>query len=361
MSKLCYPFPEPPVFGKTLEVMPGVHWLRMPLPMSLDHINLYLVDAGDGWYIIDTGIKTDAVRQHWLNIFDNSLEGRPVLGILATHMHPDHIGQAGWLEQHWQVPLYMTMGEYYTGRVFCSGPGETMPRLAEQFYRRAGFDSDAIERIREGARGFSRVIEPMPGAYIRIQDQQVLNWGGRSLKVVVGRGHSPEHACLLDEANGLLFSGDQIIASITSNVSVMAIEPEANPLQLWLESHLSMLSLPEDLLVLPAHGLPFKGVRTRLRQLIAHHEDHLEALEEACLQARTALSLLPVLFKRQLNGHETMLALGECVAHLHLLLARNRLERLLIDGIYHYQTLDPLVADRVGRVQHSLDDDPVLV
>ncbi len=361
MNELQYPFTVPPAFGKTLEIAPGVLWLRMPLPIALDHINLYLVDAGDGWYIIDTGIKTDEVRRYWLQVFENCLQGRPVIGIVATHMHPDHIGQAGWLEQYWQAPLYMTLGEYYIGRIFSSAPSDPIPRLAEQFYRRAGFDSDAIARIRRGAQGFSRVVEPLPGAYVRIQDQQVLDWGGRELKVVVGSGHSPEHACLLDASNALLFSGDQIIANISSNVGVLAVEPEGNPMQQWLESHQRMLALPEDLLVLPAHGLPFRGVRTRLRQLIAHHEDHLEALEEACLEPRTAMSLLPVLFKRELREREIILALGECIAHLHLLLARDRLERLLVDGIYHYRTLDASVADRVGRVQHARDDDPMLV
>ncbi len=361
MSELQYPFTEPPAFGNTLEISPGVHWLRMPLPIALDHINLYLVDAGDGWYIIDTGIKSDEVRRNWLQVFDNCLQGRPVIGIVATHMHPDHIGQAGWLEQYWQAPLYMTLGEYYSGRVFCSGPSESIPRLVEQFYRRAGFDSEAIVRIRQGIQGFSRVVEPLPGAYVRIQDRQILKWGDRELQVVVGSGHSPEHACLLDVGNGLLFSGDQIIANISANVSVTAVEPEGNPLQHWLDSHRRMLALPGDLLVLPAHGLPFRGVRTRLRQLIEHHEDHLEALEEACLEPRTAMSLLPVLFKRKLRERETMLALGECIAHLHLLLARNRVERLLLDGVYHYRSLDASVADRVGRVLHVRDDEPILV
>jgi glyoxylase-like metal-dependent hydrolase (beta-lactamase superfamily II) len=361
MRQLEYPFTEPPEFGASLEVMPGIHWLRMPLPMSLDHINLYLVDAGAGWYIIDTGLRGDAVQAHWQKIFANCLQGRPVLGIFVTHMHPDHVGQAGWLEEYWQAPVFMTLGEYYSARAIYAGLGAAVPRLAEQYYRRTGFDSVAIEKIREGARGFSRVIEPLPGAFLRVREDEVLQWGDRRMRVVVGQGHSPEHACLVDEANGVMFSGDQIIASITSNVSVMAIEPEANPLALWLESHHKMMSLPADILVLPAHGLPFRGVRTRLQQLIDHHEDHLQALEEACLQPRTAMSLLPVLFRRKLDEQDTLLALGECIAHLHLMLDRGTLERLLVDDIYHYRTLDTSVALRVGKVQHLQDDDPIQV
>lgn len=361
MSPLEYPFTEAPEFGKTIEIAPGVLWLRMPLPMALDHINLYLVEADEGWYIVDTGIKGDEVQAHWETIFKTALGDKPVIGIVVTHMHPDHLGQAGWLEQRWNAPLHMTQGEYFTGCTFCAGPGKQMPILARQFYEHAGYSEDEIQGMRQRAAGFASIVEPMPGAFIRLMDEDQLQWGDRQLKVVVGRGHSPEHACLLDADNGLLFSGDQIIATITSNVSVMPIEPQANPLKLWLESHKKMMSLPEDVLVLPAHGLPFRGVRERLQQLIDHHEDHIAALEEACLEAQPAMALLPVLFKRELDDFERSLALGECIAHLHLMLNRGIIERLLIDGVYHYQTLDKSVAERVGKVQHKQDEDPMLV
>lgn len=361
MSELQYPFTEVPAFGTTLEVQPGIHWVRMPLPLALDHINLYLVDAGEGWYIIDTGIKGDQVQVYWKAIFEQCLQGKPVLGIVATHMHPDHIGQAGWLEQYWQAPLYMTLGEYFTARTFISGPGPEMPFMARQFYQRAGYDEQEILKMRGRAKGFASIVEPMPGAFIRLKDDDVLRWGERSWRVMVGQGHSPEHACLLDEANNVMFSGDQIIATITSNVSVMANEPQANPMELWLASHRKMMSLPEDVLILPAHGLPFRGVRTRLQQLIDHHEDHIAALEEACLRPQSAMELLPVLFKRPLGEHDKPLALGECIAHLHLMLARGIVERSVVDDVYHYHTLDQSVAQRVGKVRHEQDDDPIMV
>lgn len=361
MSELLYPFPEAPAPGSTVEVAPGVLWLRMPMPMNLDHINLYLVDGGEGWYIIDTGLKGDETQAHWKTIFEQQLAGKPVIGIVATHMHPDHIGQAGWLEKYWSAPLYMTLGEYYTGRTFCAGPSDGMPLFAYQFYRRAGYSEDAITQMRARASGFASIVEPMPGSYRRLMDGDKLQWGQRQLQIVVGRGHSPEHACLLDKANKILFSGDQIIASITSNVGVMAIEPEANPMALWLESHHRMMSLPEDLLVLPAHGLPFRGVRQRLQQLIDHHEDHIAALEEACLEPRSAMDLLPVLFKRKLDDFDRSLALGECIAHLQLMLARGLIERTVVNEVFMYRTLDSSVAQRIGKVQHQQDDNPVQV
>lgn len=342
-----FPFTEPPAFGATIEVKPGIHWLRMPLPLALDHINLYLVDGGDGWYIIDTGLRGGEVQRLWEQVFAQCLGGRPVLGIVVTHMHPDHVGQAGWLSERWQAPLYMTQGEYYTGRTFAAGPGDSVSFMIRQFYQRAGMPPQSFEQIRARASGFSRVVEPMPGAFIRIVEGDELCLGDTRWQVVVGQGHSPEHACLLDPERGVLFSGDQIIATISSNVSVLAIEPEANPLKLWLASHDKMLgldALDEDTLVLPAHGLPFRGARTRLRQLIAHHEGHLQALESACREPRNPMELLPVLFKRELGAEQINLAIGECIAHLHYLMARGQLERLLIDDVYHFRSCDPVGA-----------------
>lgn len=341
---LTFPFGQPPAFGELLEVCPGIHWLRMPLPLALDHINLYLVDGGDGWYVIDTGIRGGEVRRLWERIFQERLGGRPVLGVVVTHMHPDHVGQAGWLTERWRAPLYMTQGEYFTGRTYASGPGETLSFMVKQFYQRVGLPQQTESQIRARARGFSRVVEPLPGAYIRMIEGETLALGDTRWEIHTGQGHSPEHACLLNRARGVLFSGDQIIATISSNVSVMAIEPEANPLGLWLASHRKLLdlgSLEDDVLVLPSHGLPFRGVRVRLRQLIEHHLAHLQALEEACAEPRSAVDLLPIMFKRDLGAEQINLAVGECIAHLHYLMAGGRMERMLIDGTYHFRTLSP--------------------
>lgn len=340
-DELEFPYPQAPAFGATLELMPGVLWLRMPLPLTLDHINLYLVDAGEGWYIIDTGLKTQQIRRHWEHLFERDLRGKPVLGIFVTHLHPDHLGQAGWLSEYWRAPLYMTRAEYYTGRTFCAGPGESASWMVRDFYLRAGLSASDFEQVRAGAHGFSSIVEPMPGAFIHIEDGERLDWGGRVMQVVTGQGHSPDHACLLDAENGLFFSGDQVIATISSNVSVMGIEPEANPLELWMASHQKLLALPADVLVLPAHGLPFKGLHRRLRQLIEHHEQHLAALQKSCSVPSVAVDLLPVLFKRSLDREQRNLALGECIAHLNCLLGRGVLQRnLRDDGVYLYSQSD---------------------
>lgn len=357
---LVFPWPEPPAIGDCREVAPGVHWLRMGLPLALDHINLYLLDAGNGWYVLDTGMNTDGSRETWERVMATCLGGRPVIGVIVTHMHPDHVGLAGWLCERFRAPLLMSFGEYFSARCF-STPPKTLAWSTEAFFRRAGMSDDYIGGFRRRVRGYGSLVAELPGSYRRLRDGDLLPIGSRYWRVVVGSGHSPEHVCLHCEADGLLLAGDQVIAGITSNVSVMAIEPDANPLACWLDSHRRFLQLPADVLVLPAHNLPFRGLHRRLQALIDHHEDHMRALEAACVQPQSLPELLPVLFRRPLGDNERSMAVGECLAHLHLLMARGRIARDLDgDGVlYLYRTVahDPATAS----AHHQRDDGPSLV
>jgi glyoxylase-like metal-dependent hydrolase (beta-lactamase superfamily II) len=217
--------------------------------------------------------------------------------------------------------------------------------------------------MKENFHGFGSVVEKIPGAYRRLEDSDYLSIGGLRWRVMVGRGHSPEHACLYSAALNVLISGDQVIPRITSNVSVSASQPEANPLREWMASHEHFLEhLPADALVLPAHNTPFYGLHDRLRFLIQHHEDHLLALEEACQTPQTALQLLPVLFKRELDGSQIGLALGECVAHLNYLLQRGQLKRSEDEaGHHHYLSVDETLAQRLRQGGHDRDEAPLQV
>ncbi|MCP5131799.1 MAG: MBL fold metallo-hydrolase [Pseudomonadales bacterium] len=338
-------------------------WLRMPLPMALDHINLYLLEEDDGWWIIDTGIAIGPTQALWEQIFAESLGGKPVKAVLSTHYHPDHVGMAGWLCERWQAPFYMTQAEYLSGLAFSRMQPEHFSWSSERYLQRAGYAPEQVERARERFNGFGDYIKPMPTAYRRLVDGASLTIGGRRWRVVVGSGHCPEHACLYSETLNILISGDQVIPKITSNVSVMAGEPEANPLKDWLASHERFLdTLPADALVLPAHNAPFHGLHTRLRHLIEHHEEHLLALEEACVEAApTAMELLPVLFKRPLDDSQLGLALGECVAHLNYLHQRGQLARELSgNGQYTYRSIDDTLRLRLRRNRAEPDDQAVL-
>jgi glyoxylase-like metal-dependent hydrolase (beta-lactamase superfamily II) len=346
-----------------MEVAPGIRWLRMPLPMALDHINLYLLEDDDGWWIIDTGIGFGPTQELWQQIFDRELGGKPIKAVLCTHMHPDHVGQAGWICDKWRVPLYMTMGEYMSARTYSKMTVDDLSWTSERYYRSAGMDADYFPAMKARFRGFGSVVEKMPGAYRRLEHSDYLTIGGVRWRVVVGSGHSPEHACLYSAALNVLISGDQVIPRITSNVSVSPGEPEGNPLRQWLASHQSFLEqLPADSLVLPAHNTPFFGLHDRLRFLVQHHEDHLLALEDACREPHSAYQLLPVLFKRELDEQQIDMALGECVAHLNYLTLRGQLQREEdAEGVYRYLSVDSTLEQRLRQGGHTPAEAPLQV
>lgn len=362
MSELEYPFGEPPAQGEMLPVADGIHWLRMPLPMALDHINLYALEDEAGWWILDTGMGLPQTREAWETLFDGPMGGRPVAGVIVTHMHPDHLGQAGWLCDKWRVPLYMSFGEYYNGRSFTKMTVDDLNWTTERYFVRAGLGEDFVAQMRERFRGFGAIVEPVPGAFQRLSEGDTLHIGGREWRVMIGRGHSPEHVCLYNERDDILFSGDQIIPRITSNISVMPSEPEANPLEEWFDSlERFRRDLPASTLVLPSHNTPFKGVHQRLEYLIDHHRDHLEALEEACLEPQRALDMLPVLFAREIDATQMNMAVGEAIAHLNYLVFGGRMERTIDgQGAYRYRTLDESVRERIGR-EHQRDPLPLEV
>lgn len=364
MSELHFPFPDAPAPGTAIEIADGVRWARLKLPLDgLDHINVYLIDAGHGWIAVDTGMKSDKIRESWLQLAAEYMDGRPVVGVVVTHMHPDHVGQAGFLCEHFQAPLFMSYGEYFTARTYSMGLPAKPSWTTRQFYHGAGLDADSIMEQQRKWGGFMAMVEPLPTAFIRLEDGQIIRWGKYEWRVVTGRGHSPEHVCLYCEALKLFIAGDQVIAKISPNVSVGGSEPEGNPLAHWMDSLQKLArEVPDDVLVMPAHNLPFKGLHLRLSQLEAHHEDHLQAIEEACLTAKRAIDLLPVMFNRPLRPAELTMGTGECIAHLHLLMQRGRIERSMDDdGVYWFRTLDPRVAERVGHVEHTRDDGVVMV
>lgn len=362
MSELTYPFTDTPEAGTTIQVSEGVLWLRMPLPMALDHINLYLIEDDDGWWIVDTGMNWGKVKEHWQTIFDNCLGGKSVKGLLITHMHPDHIGQAGWLCDKFKIPMHITFGEYYCAQMLSKMTVDDLSWSTEAYYRSIGFEDSFFTNMKDNFHGYGSIIEPIPVAFQRITEGDVLTIGGREWQVICGAGHSPEHACFYCRESSVLISGDQIIPRITSNVSVMPTEPNANPLACWMDSLYKFRKLPEGTLVLPAHNTPFYGLRPRIDYLIKHHEDHLLALEEACVEGQRAVDLLPVLFKRKLDDQQMTMAVGECVAHLNYLLNLQQLNKTIDEqGVYWYHSIDPTLDKRARPGTHHLDDGPMLV
>jgi len=327
-TALEYPFSDKPALGETIEVAPGVLWIRMSLPFTLNHINLWAIDDGDGWAVVDTGVQDSETSAAWRQIFSKGFAGRPVTRVFVTHMHPDHVGMAGWITRRFGCRLWITRGEYLTCRVLVTDTGREAPPEGTEFYRRAGWTDDQLETYRARFGSFGKAVYALPDSYRRLHDGERIPIGRDTWEVVVGNGHSPEHACLVCHERGLLISGDQVLPRISSNVSVFPTEPDADPLGDWLDSIVRLRNrIAPDVLVLPAHNEPFKGLHVRLNQLELNHLDSLDRLEQAIATRSRATDCFPALFARTINADDSQLvsmATGESLAHLNRLLRSGR-------------------------------------
>ena len=320
MDAIQYELDQRPGEGETMSIADGVTWLRMPLPFSLNHINLWLLRDDGGWVIVDTGLDTSKSRDIWHRVFDVDMHGEPATHVVVTHMHPDHSGCIKWLVDEFGVDLWMTREEYLMCRVLIGDTGNPAPEDGVRFYRAAGFTDEQIAVYQENFGMFGRGVKGMPSSFRRMQDGELLHFAGYEWEVVIGRGHSPEHACLFDAERNIVISGDQILPTISPNISVWPTEPLANPLQDFFDSIDRLeAKLPEDVLVLPAHGKPFRGAHIRLEQLRKEHSDKLAALLDNGKEPRRVVDVFPDLFGAAINDGNRIMAAGEAVAHLHFL------------------------------------------
>ena len=336
--QLHYPLDEAlPALGTALDVAPGVRWVRMGLPFALDHINLWLlrdrIDGREGWTIVDCGISNDETRAAWEQVFaSDELQGLPVLRVICTHMHPDHIGLAHWLTERWSTPqrecrLWISATDWNAARVASTSTTGFGGEAAARFFALHGLvDAASLELVRQRSNYYANMVPQVPRCYRRLLDGMSIAIGGNTWLCIAGYGHAPEHIALMCPALDVLIAGDMVLPRISTNVSVIDIEPEADPLPLYLGSIEQMRSLPADTLVLPSHGKPFTGLHTRIDQLQQHHRDRFADVLVACAEApHSAADLLPVLFKRTLDLHQTTFAMGESIAHVHALVGRGRL------------------------------------
>ena len=329
--------------GEIIALADGIGWIRSPVPGSLGHINLWLLDddgpaSTGGVAIVDSGLDIATARDEWDGLFAGALSGRPVTRLIVTHFHPDHLGLAGWLTSRFGVRLWMTRGEWLFARMLTSDLRDAPPAEAFAYWRAAGWGEDRIAA--EAGKGWGRyasVMSPVPASFIRLQDGDRLRIGARDWRVVVGNGHSPEHACLVDDAGKVMIAGDQVLPRITSNVSLTLSEPEGDPLGDWLASIARLRQLPDDLLVLPAHGEPFTGLHARLDALAEGHRGRLDALHDFLGEPRRAVDCFGVLFGRQIGDGNFGLATGEALAHLRRLEVEGRAFRDVRDGVNFYR------------------------
>lgn len=329
VTTIRYPFETPPQGTEAIEVAKGILWMRLPLPMVLDHVNIYAIRDGEGWCVVDTGFHSKRGMKLWQDLMAGPLLGLPITRVLVTHHHPDHIGAAGWLQTEYGAELWTTRTAWLFARMLTLDTQERLPAETLAYYRSTGMDQAIYEKRRdERPYNFSDVVAPLPLGFRRIKQDDVLEIGGRHWQVHVGNGHSPEHATLWCQEEPIVISGDQILPSISPNLGVYATEPEADPVGDWLTSCEILARLArEEHFVLPGHKLPFYGLPVRMRQLIENHHGALDRLLVHLAEPRTAADCFMPLFKRSIGGGEYGLALVETVGHLNHLLQMGKVSR----------------------------------
>jgi glyoxylase-like metal-dependent hydrolase (beta-lactamase superfamily II) len=326
---LIHPFPEPPRPGEITEVAPGILWLRLPLPFRLNHVNVYLIEDGAGYALVDTGIDDAPTRAIWTALLAGQLAGRPITRILVTHHHPDHVGAAAWLADTLSLRLEMSEAEYLASLVLTLDPGAFDADPYRGFYVRNGLDPATTDLVVTQGHRYLRMVSGLPATFRRIIAGEKLILGGRVFEVLTGGGHSAEQIMLYAAEERIFLSADQVLARISPNVSVYPRDPEGDPLGIYLRSLRDLAAaLPADVLVLPGHDLPFIGLHARCDSMRAHHEARCLELAAACREApRSGAELVPVLFRRELDPHQTGFAFAEAMAHVNYMLRRGRLTR----------------------------------
>lgn len=344
---LTYPFGgKEPGEGGVMQVAPGVRWVRLNVPGPLKHVNCWLIDdrddRGEGVALVDAGMNRTETRDAWKSVFKGPLSGVRVTRMIGTHFHPDHIGLAGWMCDHHQAPLWMTRGEWLTAQMLVADARPETPREVNDFRRACGWSDEQIElAAAHGWSNFGRIVRPMPLSYRRLVDGETIAIGGTAWRIIVGSGHSPEHACLLDEANGVFIAGDQVLPRISPNVSLGITEPDSDPLGEWFDSIAKLKrEVPADVLTLPGHGDPFLHLHTRLDAMDREHRSRLDELEVFLEEPRRVVDCFGRLFRRAIGQEVLGMATGEAMAHLKRLEVEGRAVRETdADGTWRWRAI----------------------
>ncbi len=338
-QNITYLVDTDPAYGSVIDIAPGVKWLRMPLPFRLDHINLWLLEDGDGWTIIDTGLATDDNRAIWQRVFADVLGGRPIHRIILTHFHSDHSGLAGWIAEQFDIDLWMSDGEWERSQIFHNARATDWMDTVAGFFTLAGCPDDVVASTRERWASIGDRVTPLPARARRIAGGDTITIGSFDWRVLIGRGHAPEHVSLYCAETDTLIAGDQVLPKISPNVSVHPARPDENPLADFLDTiDRFRAALPDSATVLPSHKLPFLGLHRRLDELAHHHDDRLAQAWDTCAAPCTVMEVTNALFRPGLDSLQTSLAVSEAFAHLNLLVSRGEVEHdLRKDGVLEFQ------------------------
>lgn len=331
---VSFPVVTPPQSGECVEIAPGILWARLALPFRLNHVNIYLIEDGDGYAAVDTGIADDQTRQAWRMLLAGPLKGKRLTRLIVSHHHPDHIGLAGWLCAEFDIPLLTSQTGFLACNNISLSPNALGSESYRAFYRAHGMSDATAETVSTQGNFYLRMVTPLPLTFFRLVAGERLKIGSRVFDIMSGDGHAPEQIMLYDASAGLLLAADQVLARITPNVSVWAVEPDGDPLGLYIRSLRALATtLPDDTFVLPGHELPFYGLHTRIGEILAHHEERCDLILAAVREEpRTVADLVPVLFPRPLDPHQMSFAFSETHAHVNLLIHRGNLVWTKDDG-----------------------------
>ncbi|MGI9421317.1 MAG: MBL fold metallo-hydrolase [Geminicoccaceae bacterium] len=323
--------------GPAVTMSADLKGMRLKLPFALDHVNVWLLRDGDGWTLIDTGIDDWPTRDHWSERLEELLEGRPLRRLIATHFHPDHMGLAGWLCERTSADFWATRTEWLTARALSHDVSDDFIEAGRRYDHAAGLESEWVEKRAQRGNLYRTRASAPPATYRRVCEGDDILIDGEPWRVLIGRGHAPEMMCLFNAGREILIAADQVLQKISPNISVWPAEPDADPLNDYIQSLAPLRALPESTLVLPSHGQPFHGLHVRIDQLISHHDERLERAVDAASDGRTAVEIMPALFERELDAHQLGFALGEALAHLNHLVFKGLLTRTRdADGVHRY-------------------------
>ena len=336
-----YPFTKIPKNGEVQLVAPGIYWIRMPLPFRLNHVNLWLLEDGDSWTLIDTGMAMEEARKAWTLISNSHLQKRLIKRIIVTHFHSDHAGLAGWLTEKFNSQLWMSKTEWERTRLLTGGPDESWTENVFSFFRSAGCSEEMINTTHSLWSGYNSRMSPTPDLHTTMYDGMLFNIGGKSWEVMIGRGHAPEHVSIYCSDLNVLIAGDQVLPKISPNVSLFPGDGGENPLGDFLKTTSSFRSkLPDTTLVLPSHNEPFYGIHYRLDKLLEHHDERLEQMALLCTESSTANTIASKSFSSDLDSLQSSLAVTETLAHLNHLISLRRIKREKSkDGVWFYSIL----------------------
>ena len=331
VKSLAFPYLAAPKPLELVEAAPGVFWLRLPLPFRLNHVNVYLIEDRDGYVLFDTGIDTPETRELWTALFAGPLKGKRLTAVLASHCHPDHIGLGGYLARMQGVKLFASQSEYLESLCLSLDPRRLDSEPYRSFFRSHGLDGPNTDVLLQRGLGYLRLVSGLPRTYRRVIAGETLEIGGRKFDVLTGGGHSSEQIMLYCASENVFLCADQVMARITPNISVDPMDPDGDPLGIYLRSLNDLKHrIPEDALLLPGHNLPFIGLQTRIDELIAHHEQRCELILQFCRGApHSAAEIVPVLFDRKIDDpHQLSFAFSEALAHANYLIRRGSLEAI---------------------------------